>query len=107
MAAAAVSTLWEVPAPPGVRAAALRALADMPTVTNLGAVEGGQALRVHFAPLPADKFADGKVPPGLGQMTLVINLDTATLVSETTYQGTTTVMAAGWTDTMPPVVPNE
>jgi hypothetical protein len=98
--------LWEVPAPPAVRSAALRALATMPNVTNLGAVDGGQSLRVYFDPLPADKFPDGQLPPGTGEMTVVINPDTATLVSFTTYQGTTRILAAGWTDDLPEIVPN-
>jgi hypothetical protein len=97
--------LFEVPAPPAVRSAALRALATMPNVTNLGAADGGQALRVVFEPMPADKFPGGQAPPGTGEMTLVINPDTAKLISYTTYQGTTKVLAAGWTDDMPPIVP--
>jgi hypothetical protein len=96
--------LWEVPAPPAVRSAALRALANLPNVTNLGTVDGGQALRVVFESMPADKFEDGELPPGTGEMTLVINPDTARLVSFTTYQGTTTILAAEWTDEMPEVI---
>jgi hypothetical protein len=98
--------LWEVPAPPAVRSAALRALATMPNVTNLGAVDGGQALRFSFAPMAADKFPDGKLPPGSGELTVVINPDTATLVSFTTYQGTHRILGAGWTDDLPPIIPN-
>jgi len=98
--------LWQVPAPPAVRSAALRALAGMPNVTNLGAVDGGQALRVVFAPPPADKFPEGKLPPGAGEMTLVINPDTATLISFTTYRGTTRILTAGWTDDIPEIIPN-
>jgi hypothetical protein len=97
--------LWEVPAPPAVRSAALRALAAMPNVANLGAVDGGQALRVSVEPMPADKFPEGR-PPGTGEMTVVINPDTATLVSFTTYQGTTKILSAGWTDDLPPILPN-
>jgi hypothetical protein len=100
------SLLWEVPTPPAVRSAALRALATLPNVTNLGAVEGGQALRVFFAPPPADKFEDGKLPPGAGELTVVINPDTATLVSYTTYQGTIKILAAGWTNDLPEIIPN-
>ncbi|MFD0532629.1 hypothetical protein ACFQY7_01240 [Actinomadura luteofluorescens] len=37
--------LSEVPAPPKVRAAALRALASLPDVKNLGRVPGGQSLQ--------------------------------------------------------------
>ena len=35
-----------LPAPPGVRAAAFRALATLPDVTSLGPVQGGQGLRL-------------------------------------------------------------
>ncbi len=97
--------LWEVPTPPAVRSAALRALATMPNVTNLGAVDGGQALRFSFAPMAADKFPDGKLPPGSGELTVVIDPDTATLISYTTYQGTTRILAAGWTDDRPERIP--
>jgi hypothetical protein len=97
--------LWEVPAPPAVRSAALRALATTPNVTNAGVVDGGRALRVFFAPPAADKFPDGKLPPGAGEMTLVIDPDTATLVSHTTYQGTTRILGTGWTDDLPEIIP--
>ncbi|HEV7706884.1 MAG TPA: hypothetical protein VGP16_01680 [Asanoa sp.] len=97
--------LWEVPAPPAVRSAALRALATSPNVTNLGAVNGGQALRIFFTPPPADKFPEGKLPPGAGEITVVINQDTATLISFTTYQGTTKILAASWTDNRPEIIP--
>jgi hypothetical protein len=97
--------LWQVPAPAEVRSAALRALAGLPNVTNLGAVDGGLSLRVVFASPQADKFPNGELPPGTGEMTLVIDPDTATLVSTTTYQGTTGVLAAGWTDDLPEILP--
>lgn len=97
--------LWKVPASPAVRSAALRALGTMPNVTNLGAVDGGQALRVDYGPGPADKYPDNKIPPGAGVLTLVINLDTATLVSSTSDTGTTKILFSGWTDDIPEIIP--
>jgi hypothetical protein len=76
----------------------------MPNVTNLGAVEGGQALRVVFEERPADKWEPGERPPDTGQMTMVIDPDTATLVSITTYQGTTKVLSSGWTHDLPKII---
>lgn len=91
--------LYAVPAPPAVRAATLRALASLPNVTNLGSKDGGQALRIAFSPPAAEK-----VPAGATQETLVIDPATATLISETTYGGTTNILAAEWTNTMPKIV---
>jgi hypothetical protein len=99
-----VQVLYRVPAPPAVRAAALRALASIPAVTSLGPRDGGQALLLSFPPLPADKFPDGKVPADTGSITLVINPATAALISETNFQGTYRVLTAGWTDTIPKIV---
>lgn len=96
--------LWSLPAPPAVRAAAFRALADLGNVTDLGERDGNWVLRIKFAELPpADKFADGVVPEGAGQMTLVIDPETSQLVSTTNFQGTIEVLQAEWTDDMPPV----
>jgi hypothetical protein len=97
--------LWQVPAPPAVRSAALRALAAMPNVTNLGARDGGQALRIFFGLPPADKYPDGKVPPGAGELILIIDPATSTLLSSTTYEGTTRILEATWTDDPPKIVP--
>jgi hypothetical protein len=97
--------LWQVPAPPAVRSAALRALAAMPNVTNLGSMDGGQALRISFGAPPADKYPDGKLPPGAGQLTLIIDPETSTLLSSTTYQGTTKVLEAAWTNDLPEIIP--
>ena len=96
--------LWEVPAPPALRAAAFRALAAMPNVTNLGPANGGISLRISFPPAPADKWPAGKQPAGTDHLVLVVDPDKATLASQTTYQGTTTVDGAEWTDTMPKIV---
>jgi hypothetical protein len=42
------SLVAELPAPPGVRAAAFRAMATLPGVTSLGPVGGGQGLRLSL-----------------------------------------------------------
>lgn len=101
---ALVKLLAKMPAPPAVRAAAFRAIAAMPNVTSLGERDGGQALRVTFPPPAADKYPGGKLPAGAGEMTLVIDPETATLVSSTNSQGTIKVLAAEWTDDMPKIV---
>jgi hypothetical protein len=82
-----VHLLYSVPASPEVRATALRALASLPSVTKLGPKDGGEALRI-----PAG---------GPGDLTVVINPTTATLISYIFDNGTTKVLAAEWTDTMP------
>jgi hypothetical protein len=96
--------LWAVPAPPAVRAAALRALASMPSVTNLGPMDGGQALRISFPPPPTDNFPNGKLPAGAGEIRLVIDPETSMLLSQTNYQGTFKILTAEWTNEMPKVV---
>lgn len=94
--------LYRVPAPPEVRAAAFRALAAMPEVTSLGAVDGGEGLRISLEPSPADKFSGGEVPEGAGSMTLVIDPDTSKVLSVSTYRDTVRILAAEWTDQGPP-----
>jgi hypothetical protein len=95
--------LWWVPAPPGVRAASFRALASMPNVTNLGTMDGGQALGISITPPPADKFPNGKVPAGADSITVAIDPATSKLLSLTTYQGTTKILVAEWTNELPEV----
>jgi hypothetical protein len=85
-----VHLLYRVPAPPAVRAAAFRALASLPNVTKLGSRDGGQALRIRAA--------------GEGQMTVVIDPATATLISDTFDNGSYKILAAEWTNTMPKIV---
>ncbi|QFG22748.1 CU044_5270 family protein [Actinomadura sp. WMMB 499] len=87
------SLLAELPAPPKVRAAALRALATLPNVENRGKVPGGQSL--VFA-------GDG------GGTKLVIDLENATVNGEgyADINGTEEGMGAitttaGWTDEPP------
>ena len=96
--------IWGVPAPPAVRAAAFRALASLPNITDLGKMDGGQALRISFPPPPADKFPGGKVPEGANQLLLVIDPATSMLLSETNYQGTHKIVKAEWTNEMPKIV---
>jgi hypothetical protein len=92
--------LWEVPAPPAVRAAAFRAFAKMPNVTNIGAQDGGTALKVTFPPEPANKHG-GKVPEGSDHMIIVIDTKDATVLSYTNYQGTVKFSEIGWTNDAP------
>jgi hypothetical protein len=96
--------LSDVPVPPAVRAAALRALAAMPNVTSLGPVDGGEALRITFPPPPADKYPGGKLPDGADRITLVIDPATSMLVSTTNYQGTIRILGAEWTDELPRII---
>jgi hypothetical protein len=81
-----------VPAPPGVRAAAYRAIAAFPGLQNWGVQMGGQAVFV-----PAQ---DGG--PGL----LVFDRATGLIHSVTVPVGTaTTVFTAQWTNHLPKVIP--
>lgn len=96
--------LYQVPAPPAVRAAAFRALAALPDVTRLGQAHGDVTLRIAVPPPPASKFPSGKVPPGASQIRLVIDTSTLALHAVANYQGATTILAARWTSTRPPVV---
>lgn len=82
-----VDLLYEVPAPPAVRAAAFRALAALPNVTKIGAQDGGEALRI-----PAGDQSD---------LTVIIDPETSTLIGRNFGNGTSRVLDAEWTDTMP------
>jgi hypothetical protein len=68
------SLIAEVPAPPGVRAAAFRAMATLPGVTSLGPVSGGQGLRL---PLGGKLYA-----------TVVVNTATSQVRDILTINGT-------------------
>jgi hypothetical protein len=92
--------LWEVPAPPAVRAAAFRAFAAMPNVTNLGPQDSGTALRIAVPAEPADKHG-GKVPEGSDHLTIVVDQKTGTVLSYTNYQGTVKFTEIGWTNNAP------
>ena len=92
-----------VPAPPAVRAAAFEALAVLPGVTSIGAVQGGQELLIPVQPPAASQFPGGKVPAGASQERLVIDPATAQVYSYTNFEGTETFLAAYWTNTLPPL----
>jgi hypothetical protein len=95
--------LGEEPAPPALRAAAFRALAAMPDVTKLGQAGHSVTLRISF-PIQAGKWPAGHVPPGAGEIRLVIGTSTLTLRAWSNYQGSYTIRAARWTNSRPPVI---
>jgi hypothetical protein len=98
--------LDQIPAPRAVRAAAFRALAAMPDVTKLDEVGGDVVLRISVPALPASKFPGGKVPAGTGEIKLIIDASTLTLHAWSDYTGTTTILAARWTNTLPRIIPD-
>jgi hypothetical protein len=98
--------LDQIPAPRAVRAAAFRALAAMPDVTKVAEAGGGVVLRISGPALPASKFPGGKVPAGTGKIKLIIDASTLTLHAWSDYTGTTTILAARWTNTLPRVIPD-
>jgi hypothetical protein len=106
VALALSNLIYQVPAPPAVRAAAFRALAAMPNVTKLGHSGRDVVLRISVPPPPANKFRSGKLPAGAGQIRLTIDTTALTLRAVSDYQGTTTVLAARWTNTRPRLIPN-
>lgn len=97
--------LYQVPAPPALRAAAFRALAAMPDVTRLGNSSSGVVLKISVPEPPASKFPAGKLPVGAGKITLTISTTTLSLRVWSDYQGTTTILKAGWTNARPRIVP--
>jgi hypothetical protein len=70
----------------------------MPNVANLGARDGGVALRITFPMPAAGKYPGGKLPPGVNELTLVIDPATSTVITWTKYEGTTRLLTAEWTD---------
>jgi hypothetical protein len=98
--------LDQIPAPRAVRAAAFRALAAMPDVTKLDEAGGDVVLRISGPALPASKFPGGKVPVGTGEIKLIIDASTLTLHAWSDYTGTTTILAARWTNTLPRIIPD-
>lgn len=106
VALALSNLIYQVPAPPAVRAAAFRALAAMPDVTKVGHSGRDVVLRIRVPRPPANKFPSGKDPRGAGQIRLTIDTSTLTLHAVTDYQGTTTVLAARWVNSRPRVIPN-
>ncbi len=88
--------LWTKPSAPGVRAAAYRALADLPEVRSLGAAtdprgRGGEA------------FAYG-LPSGVRRTLIIDPASSQVLSSVDSGQGgrSELVLTAGWTDQAPP-----
>ncbi|MFC4113794.1 hypothetical protein [Nonomuraea zeae] len=82
--------LWNKPSPPAVRAAAFRALADLPEVRYLG------------ESLPGEAFS--YVLPDGSQRTIIIDPATSQVLSSTDgrpSERTERVLAAGWTDKGP------
>ncbi len=98
--------LDQIPAPRAVRAAAFRALAAMPDVTKLDEVGGDVVLRISGPALPASKFPGGKVPARTGEIKLIIDASTLTLHAWSDYTGTTTILTARWTNTLPRIIPD-
>jgi hypothetical protein len=68
------SLIAEVPAPPGVRAAAFRAMATLPGVTSLGPVSGGQGLRL---PLGWKRYATVVVNTATSQVRDILTINGA------------------------------
>ena len=93
-----VSLVSLLPAPPTVRAAALRAIASYPSVTDLGAVDGGRGLLVSF--YPGAQPARLVIDPQTGQLrrtnVLVLPYGGTMFSDEGTY-----AITAEWTDTLP------
>jgi hypothetical protein len=93
-----VSLVSQLPAPPKVRAAALRAIATYPNVTSLGAVDGGQGLLISF--YPGEPPARLVIDPTSGQLrrtNVLVNTFGGTLTSD----GGIFAVTAEWTDTLP------
>jgi hypothetical protein len=88
-----------VPAPPKVRAAALRAIALSPGVRWLGAVKGGQGLLFTASGTEIRLTVD--------PATSLVHDVTSTSGSggKVNKQVTSSIVIAEWTDRMPPAVP--
>ncbi|MEV0995180.1 hypothetical protein [Nonomuraea sp. NPDC050202] len=84
--------LWTKPSPPGVRAAAYRALADLPEVRYLGTAtdDRGRA---------GEAFSFG-LPSGV-RRTLIIDPGTSQVLSSEDGTRSELVLVAGWTDEGP------
>ncbi|GAA1012006.1 hypothetical protein Aple_014120 [Acrocarpospora pleiomorpha] len=93
--------LWSKPSPPDVRAAAYRALADLPNVTYLG-TQTDESGRTEAA----FSFAL-REPSGLAQRTLIIDTGNSQIISSTTDAAGVKndrielVLEAGWTNEKP------
>jgi hypothetical protein len=85
--------LWQVPAPPAVRATAFQALAALPGVKSLGPVKGGVGLLITFPHVPAADWLHLVVDPA------------TSLVRRQGIGKATTIIHAGWTNQLPRVIP--
>ncbi len=101
MSRSLLELLYEIPAPPEVRAAAFRALAAIPGVTDLGAMGGGAGLGIPLPIAPAREYPGGTVPKGADSIVLVIDPTTAKLISSKAWFGAVTITAAEWTNRLP------
>jgi hypothetical protein len=106
--------LVDVPAPPDVRAAAFRALADMPNVTSMGPTRDELGRAGVGIMINAGDWAGVVVPGGrrfkAGELTrtLIIDPDTSHVLSTQTSVGEgtdpisgTLILEVGWTDEEP------
>jgi hypothetical protein len=91
------SLLSQMPAPPKVRAAALRAIATFPNVKDLGTVTGGRALYVSYPGGDTRMVIDPK--------TSLVKNWTVTARKGQVQLDTASVLKAEWTDTLPRIVP--
>ena len=93
-----VSLVSQLPAPPKVRAAALRAIATYPNVTSLGAADGGQGLLIAF--YPGEPPARLVIDPTSGQLRRT-NVLVMTFGGTMTSDGGIFAVTAEWTDALP------
>jgi hypothetical protein len=92
-----ISLVSTLPAPPAVRAASFRAIAAYPGVRAVGAVPGGQGLRV---PGPGGS-ALLVVDPATGRVNQTSMYVTADGAVAQAAEGTTMAISAEWTDNLP------
>jgi hypothetical protein len=86
------------PAPPKVRAAAMRALATYPGVRGLGPVDGGEAIQLPVAVPGAGRMV---VDPRTGQVRNTNFFSWEDGAVDVTVPGTTATIVGTWTDTVP------
>ncbi|MGA5761672.1 CU044_5270 family protein [Nonomuraea bangladeshensis] len=91
------SLIAELPAPAQVRSAAFRALAELPGVRRLGAVEGGEELLIQSGSHESRLVVD----PETSQVIRTSYLPTATGGSMGTKRGLFIKLTTGWTDELP------
>lgn len=89
-----ISLVSTLPAPPAVRAASFRAIAAYPGVETVGAVPGGQGLR-----LPGGQLL--VVDPATGRVNKTSTFVSADGAEYRAAEGTTMAVSAEWTDGLP------